>query len=279
MKEAFNTRFDFDLVLLDLQAPVLDGLECVTRYRAFERDQMTKLARHLSNKRKNDTVKLLLHSNYFRVNYASNLTTSSSNFNIDNFKYLDNTADKVDKMESERYGGSALEDKDKRGDSASKRSSYGDKLINVPDGFDCDENNHDGGNNYNRSISGSNYGVNSYGGTLDNSTHADSTDYKDDNMDGSKEDEETERKPAGIRFTQDSYDTFNRWLCALSAVPPHFMPIAFSFISNSQLYYFLFTSVTSSISPFISNRHSPCFISFSSFSSHHTLTSLLFFLS
>ena len=86
LKEVFNTRSDFDLVLLDVQMPVLDGFECVSRYRAFEVEQIKNLNNSVLSKSKTDTLKLLLHSNYFRVNYTNNL--GSNSFNIDNFKYM-----------------------------------------------------------------------------------------------------------------------------------------------------------------------------------------------
>ena len=85
LKEVFNTKLDFDLVLLDVQMPVLDGFECVSRYRAFEVEQIKNLNNAALNKTKTDTLKLLLHSKYFRINYANNLHNNS--FNMDNFKY------------------------------------------------------------------------------------------------------------------------------------------------------------------------------------------------
>jgi CheY-like chemotaxis protein len=86
LKDVFNTKNDFDLVLLDVQMPVLDGFECVSRYRAFEMEQIKNLNNAALNKSKTDTLKLLLHSKYFRINYANNLQHNS--FNADNFKYL-----------------------------------------------------------------------------------------------------------------------------------------------------------------------------------------------
>ena len=96
LKEVFNTRSDFDLVLLDVQMPVLDGFECVSRYRAFEVEQIKNLNNSSISKSKTDNVKLLLHSNYFRVNYANSITTG--NCNMDNFKYLESNSESARKI-------------------------------------------------------------------------------------------------------------------------------------------------------------------------------------
>jgi CheY-like chemotaxis protein len=104
LKEVFNTKNDFDLVLLDVQMPVLDGFECVSRYRAFEMEQIKNLNNVALNKSKTDTLKLLLHSKYFRINYANNLQHNS--FNVDNFKY---TGSSNSASQSERPGNVSYE--------------------------------------------------------------------------------------------------------------------------------------------------------------------------
>ena len=96
LKEVFNTKLDFDLVLLDVQMPVLDGFECVSRYRAFEVEQIKNLNNAALNKTKTDTLKLLLHSKYFRINYANNLHNNS--FNMDNFKYTSGHMNQSEKV-------------------------------------------------------------------------------------------------------------------------------------------------------------------------------------
>lgn len=117
LKEVFNTRSDFDLVLLDVQMPVLNGFECVSRYRAFEVEQIKNLNNSALNKTKTDTLKLLLHSNYFRVNYTNKLSNNS--FNIDNFKYTKSDL-------STKTGTS-------RGDPSQATQST--RLANVPDDY------------------------------------------------------------------------------------------------------------------------------------------------
>ena len=117
LKEVFNTRSDFDLVLLDVQMPVLDGFECVSRYRAFEVEQIKNLNNSVLSKSKTDTLKLLLHSNYFRVNYTNNLNSNS--FNIDNFKYM-------------KSDGSS---KNSVGSQEPAHVCHATKLANVPDDY------------------------------------------------------------------------------------------------------------------------------------------------
>jgi CheY-like chemotaxis protein len=128
LKEVFNTIYDFDLVLLDVQMPVLDGFECVSRYRAFEVEQIKNMNNNALNKSKTDTLKLLLHSNYFRVNYSNNM--SNYNFNIDNFNYLRNTATRTGSETSEK--GTSK--------SSNNRQTYYSDSVNVGDECNNKEN-------------------------------------------------------------------------------------------------------------------------------------------